>query len=100
MTHATPTPGDVYSGSVCFADGWHWSVVPAADGGEQPDAKLVLDDQGVYRFAADNDSSWHDRKHKRFARVEMEGGQTGVDVSPDEFAAIQELLRERRGDES
>jgi hypothetical protein len=92
-------PGDEYTGPVCYADGWHWTVVPAGDGGEEPDAKLTLGDDGVYRLAADDDASWHARKHMRYARVEMEGGQAGVEVSAEEFDAIQQMLREKRGGE-
>ncbi len=56
---------DVYEGDVCYADGWHWSV----DADDQPDKKLALED-GVYRFATDDDVSWHDQHHGQFVEVE------------------------------
>lgn len=59
---------DIYEGVVCYQDGWHMSV----DEDDAPDRKLYLDDDGTYRFAVDGDLSWHERKHKRFATVQME----------------------------
>lgn len=90
-----------YEGPVCYLDGWHWSVVDDGAGGEQPGERLVLEDDGTYRAAADEDVSWHERKHQRFATVEMEDGGPGVRVSEQELAAVQELLaRLREGGES
>lgn len=88
-----------YTQRVCFLDGWHYSVKDDGNGGEIPDERLVLEDDGSYRVATDADTeSWHDRKHTRFATVEMEDGAAGVRVSPDEFEAIQQLLRDWRGE--
>lgn len=84
---------------VCFQDGWHYSVKDDGAGGETPDERLVLDDDGTYRAATDADTeSWHDRKHQRFATVEMEDGAASTRVTPDEYEAIQQLLRDRRGE--
>lgn len=81
---------------VCYRDGWHWSVVPDADGNDTPGVRLFLDDDGEYRVAAEEDASWHERKHERFATVEMADGGAGLRVSAEEMAEIQLLLAERR----
>ncbi len=86
-----------YEGSVCYQDGWHYTVVADADGNETPDARLFLDDDGSYRLATDADQSWHERKHGQFVTVQMEDGSAAVTVTADEMAAIQELLAEKRG---
>ncbi len=89
---------DLYEGSVCYLDGWHWSVVDDGAGGERPDRPLYLEDDGTYRFAIDGDESWHDRKHETFTTVEPSDGSPGLRVSPDELAFIKEKLAERRGE--
>lgn len=55
-----------YAGPVCYADGWHWSVKTKRSGQQVPDRKLVLEDNGTYRFAKRGDASWHGRKHEQF----------------------------------
>ena len=87
---------DIYEGSVCYQDGWHYSVIQDANGYDIPDAKLFLDDDGTYRLATDDDESWHDRKHGQFATIELEDGdQPGLTVSTDDMAAIKEFLAAR-----
>lgn len=71
---------------------------------EVPDQRLVLedDDEGNsrYRLATDADTrSWHERKHRRFANIVLEDGvQPGLQVTQDEYEAIQELLKQKRGE--
>jgi len=84
---------DPYCGGVCYQDGWHYSV----DENDQPDQRLVLEDDGSYRLANEDDASWHDRKHGQFAHIELEDGGAGLTVTADELDAIQQLLAERRG---
>lgn len=105
MAAKKPEQGEAYDGPVCYLDGWHYTVVADPSGSETPEGRpheipgdrLYLDDDGAYRYATDDDTaSWHDRKHVGYARIAMEGGQAGLDVSPEEFEAIQEMLRERR----
>lgn len=86
-----------YEGAVCYLDGWHWSVVEAADGSTEPGERLFLDDDGTYRLAAADDLSWHERKHQGFASVVMEDGAQQTRVTAEEFAAVQQMLEERRG---
>lgn len=82
---------------VCFVDGWHYSVKDDGDGGEIPDQRLVLEDDGSYRAATDADTeSWHDRKHVQLATVELDDGSPGVTVTADELEAIKQMLAERR----
>lgn len=59
-----------YTGPVCYGpDGWHYSV----DDNDQPEHRLVLEDDGTYRYATDGDTdSWHDRTHRNFVNVEMQ----------------------------
>jgi len=82
-----------YTGPVCYQDGWHYTV----DENDQPDQRLVLDDDGSYRLANGDDTSWHDRKHGQFAHIALEDGGAGLTVTADELDAIQALLAERRG---
>lgn len=83
---------------VCYLDGWHYSVKDDGNGGEEPDVKLVLEDDGTFRAATAADTeSWHDRKHASFARIEMEDGTPGLTVTADDMQAIQEFLAERKG---
>lgn len=83
---------------VCYVDGWHYSVVEGADGNDVPGERLVLEDDGTYRLAADDDTnSWHDRKHQQYVNVVMEDSSDGVRVTPSELAAINELLAQLRG---
>jgi len=71
---------------------------------EVPDQRLVLedDDEGNsrYRLATDADTrSWHERKHRRFANIVLEDGvQPGLQVDQNEYEAIQEMLKKRRGE--
>jgi len=46
----------------------------------------------------DGDLSWHDRHHQRFVNVVMEDGSQSEQVSAEEFAAIQDLLKQKRGE--
>lgn len=86
--------GDAYTGGVCYMGGWHWTLEKDAAGFDTPGERLVLDDDGSYRVAGDADTeSWHDRKHQRFATVEMEDGST-LRITPDE---LEDLMRKRRG---
>lgn len=55
-----------YTGPVCYADGWHWSVKKDKNGYDVPDQKLFLEDNGTYRFAQKGDPSWHGRKHENY----------------------------------
>lgn len=83
-----------YSGDVCYVDGWHHSVDDVGDPGE----RLVLEDDGTYRFATDADTeSWHDRKHRGYVLVDVGEMHKSVPVSSEEMDAIQKLLDERRG---
>ena len=82
-----------YTGPVVYKDGWHYSV----DENDQPDQRLVLEDDGSYRLATEDDTSWHDRKHGQFASIALEDGGAGITVTADELDAIQQLLAERRG---
>lgn len=83
--------------AVCFLDGWHYAVVQDADGADVPGDRLVLEDDGTYRLATDEDTeSWNDRKQERFATVQMEDG-TAVRVTADEMEAVKAMLEERRG---
>lgn len=57
---------------VCYRDGWHWTVETDDDGNDVPGKKLVLEDDGSFRPATKADTeSWHNRKHERFATVEL-----------------------------
>jgi len=87
-----------YSGDVCYQDGWHMSVVKDAAGHDVPGERLFLEDDGSYRLAVDGDLSWHDRHHQRFVNVVMEDGSQSEQVSAEEFAAIQDLLKQKRGE--
>ena len=83
--------------TVTFKDGWHYSVAQDESGNDVLGSKLVLEDDGSYREATDEDTqSWNERKHQRFVTLEMEDGTT-VRVTPDEMDAIRLLLAERRG---
>lgn len=100
--------GEAYTGPVCYVDGWHYPVVPHPDGigsGDEGhvyevpdlDRRLVLDDDGGYRFAGDDDTeSWHDRKHVAFKTFELEDGSISTKVTESELAAIDELLAKLR----
>lgn len=88
---------ETYEGPVCFQDGWHYSVVPDGNGGDVPDARLFLEDDGTYRLAEDSDASWQDRKHAAYQILVPEDGTPAVAVTSEEMAAIQELLNQRRG---
>ena len=89
---------ETYDGPVCYMGGWHWTVVQG-ERGEEPGERLVLDDDGSYHLADETDTeSWHDRKHQRFATFEMEDGAASTRVTAEEYEAIQQLLRERRGE--
>ena len=85
---------DYYTGPVCYQDGWHYSV----DENDQPDKRLYLDEKdGSYRYATDEDKSWHERQHGQYAHIALEDGGAGLTVTADELDAIQALLAERRG---
>jgi len=85
------------SQKVCFVDGWHHEVVQDADGNDVPGARLVLEDDGSFRPATDDDTnSWNERKHQRFADVVMEDGSGGMRVTPEEMIVIQETIRKIR----
>jgi hypothetical protein len=92
-----------YEGPVCYQDGWHWTVVAGPDGMDVPGERLHLEDDADsgasrYRLATDDDvRSWHERKHVRFATVEMEDGST-TRVTAEENAVIQKVLAEMRGE--
>lgn len=94
-----------YDGPVCFVGhdhqgpdgkeleaGWHYSVAE----GEIPDKKLVLEDDGSYRFAKKGDMSHNSRHLKRYVNIEMEDGRPGVQVTEEEMAAISQLLGQMR----
>lgn len=84
--------------AVCFLDGWHYAVVQDADGADVPGDRLVLEDDGSYRLATDADTeTWHDRKHIRYATVELEDGTASVRVTAEEMEAIRQMLDEKRG---
>lgn len=85
-----------YKGDVCYLDGWHRAVT-VNEGGEVLGRKLVPLDGGGYRYATKDDVSWHEQHHASFVTVEMEDSSTGTRVTPEEFDAIQQLLRDRRG---
>lgn len=77
-------------------DGDHYSV----DGDDQPDQRLYLDPEtGSYYIANDDDPAYHERFHQKFVDVEMEDGQPGARVTPEEFEEIQKLLNNMRGGE-
>jgi hypothetical protein len=77
-------------------DGDHYSV----DEDDQPAERLYLDPEaGTYRYATDEDPSYHERFHQNFVDVIMEDGQPGARVTPEEFAEIQKLLGQMRGGE-
>lgn len=67
-----------------------------------PGERLVLEDtedgfQFRYRLATPADTrSWHDRKHRLFSVIELEDGQPGLTVTPDELADLKKFLAERR----
>lgn len=72
-----------------YEDGWHYS-----DSG----TRLYLEDDGSSRPAVEGDLSWHERHHQEYVHVAMEDApQPGLGVSAEEFEAIQQFLRERRG---
>ena len=85
-----------YTGAVCYLDGWHHTVTKDANGDDTPGERLVLEDDGTYRPATEQDLSWHDRKHTSFTLVVPDGGKPAVAVTADEMAAIQSMLDERR----
>ncbi len=60
---------DAYEGDVCYQDGWHRIVTDDGKVG----AKLVLEDDGSYRSATDEDMSWHDLYHKAFVEMKLGG---------------------------
>lgn len=84
---------------VCYLDGWHYSLKDDGAGGEEPDVRVVLDDDGTYREATDDDVSWHDRMHGRFATIEMEDASPGLTVTADDMAEIKAFLAERKAAE-
>lgn len=60
--------------------------------------RLVQLDDGTYRLAGDDDTASHNQVHgQRFAMIEMTDGSEPTRVTEEEFAAIQELLRMKRG---
>lgn len=90
---------EVYTGDVCYLDGWHHTVAKDELGNDVPGVRLVLDDDGVYVLAEDGDESWHERKHRQFTLVVPEDGGTSVAVTADEMREIQAVLEARRGSE-
>lgn len=50
----------------------------------------------TYRVAGDDDESWHDRFHGRFATISLEGGQPGLTVTADEFESVKRFLESER----
>ena len=91
---------DLYTGPVCFMDGWHYTTTTDADGNETPADRLFCNDDGTYRLAADSDPSWFDRKHTAFAVVMPDDGGSGIPVSKEEAGKVQELLASLRGVQS
>lgn len=91
---------DIYTGPVCFMDGWHHTVATDGDGNDTPGDRLVTDGDGVYRLATDADTDDHNARHGtgRLLQVALEDGSPGATVTADEFDAIQQLLRDRRGE--
>lgn len=87
-----------YDGPVCYQDGWHYTVVTDDDGNDTPGERLVTDGDGSYRLATDDDTPHNDRHATGFVNIELEDAAPGARVTPDEFEAIQQLLRERRGE--
>lgn len=82
---------------VCYQDGWHYSVVTDENGNDVPGERLVLEDDGSFRLATEDDiNSWHDRKHQQFASVVMEDQSEGLRVTAEEMAIIQETIRKIR----
>lgn len=87
-----------YTGPVCYvghdhesADGrelkggWHYTIVEHADGHEMPGDRLVLDEDGSYRYATSSDQSHHERHHQRFVEVVP-------NLSDEERDRLQRLL--------
>lgn len=87
-----------YTGPVCFLDGWHYTVVTDGAGNDAPGERLVTDGDGSYRPATDADTSHNDRHATGFVDIALEDGAPGARVTPDEFEAVQQFLRERRGE--
>lgn len=87
-----------YTGPVCYVDGWHCTVGKNENNEDVPGERLVLEEDGSYRLATEEDESHHDRHHQSFVNIEMEDGSEAVQVNPEEYAAIQEMLRQRRGE--
>ena len=86
-----------YSGGICYQDGWHYSTRIDESDQEVPDKRLYANEDGSYRYATEDDASWHDRKHGQFAHIALEDGGAGLTVTADELDAITQLLAERRG---
>lgn len=84
---------DFYTGPVCYQDGWHYSV----DEHDQPGDRLVLQDDGRFRFATGDDRSWHEHAHGQYAHIALEDGGAGITVTAEELDAITQFLAERRG---
>lgn len=82
---------DIYTGSVCYVDGWHYTV-DTDEHGDHPGVPLFLNDDGTYRYATDGDESWHERKHQRYTLLVPEDGSPMVSVTPEQMAEVQKIL--------
>ena len=100
-----------YEGPVCYnADdpGWHYTAVPNPAGlgngdeghvYEVPGVRLFLDDSDpenpFYRLAKEGDESWHDRKHRGYASLVVEGGAITKDIDMETYKQFEEFLKGR-----
>lgn len=80
--------GETYTGPVVH--GAEGTDPTTPDGG-------ALKIETRYRFAADGDRSWAERKHRQFVAVDLGDGGGGISVSPDELEEIKQFLAEKRG---
>lgn len=89
-----------YEGDVCYVGqdhessdgrqlrgGFHYTVIEGPDGEHLPGEPLVLEEDGTYRPAKDDDTSHHDAHHKQFAAIVQNFSEEELQQMRDILAA-------------
>lgn len=93
-----------YEGHVCYVGhdhesedgrsligGWHYTVVESPSGYEMPGERLVLEEDGSYRLATDEDQSHFEKHHVQYKGAVFTDDEQ-LQVTPEQMAKIKEIL--------